>query len=546
MIALNVWRAPQRGRDEGRCPNARTTPARSARSGGCRGEPGGDLERRSGLAARTGEVGSLGRSFDGLAASLEGAEEDRRRFLQDVVHELKTPLAVIDATTSAVLDGVYRHEDRHLETIRGQARQLTRIVDDLRTIGLADSGVLPLRPVPTPLARCRRSSRLPSPPRRLRLAARSWRTPGHLVARRTRKPPPPGHRRRRDIASRHAPGSRSRGRRLPGRRRPHRGPRPRAGTRRPTSRTCSSVLPGRPVAGPAAGRAARAGLVKAIAVAHGGTRWSCGAPLGGARFWIDLRDPRLDAGPVPVDRSTPDPRADDPTGRRAAGRPADRRCGFVVAAGPSETPALSGRRSSLRRSRRDPGRIHERGRAPDRSPLGDGEHHVPPSPPARSRRRSRARRSGVRAGRASRLSDGDRAQATLPDISGEKSVGTRWWAQAEERPSQPTRATWRSRPAGRRGRDASPGPRPRRGMVGSQAILRSRRSRPPPTGAAALDPDRDRTGRKPHRTCRSRVAGGAAPRARPACTPRATGAPGRVDGPPAPVKPGGGAAVTRS
>jgi signal transduction histidine kinase len=112
----------------------------------------GDLARRSGLAVRTDEVGSLGRSFDTLAASLEGADEARRRFLQDVVHELKTPLAVIDATTSAVLDGVYEHDDRHIETIRGQARQLSRIVDDLRTIGLAESGGLTLRMASTPLA----------------------------------------------------------------------------------------------------------------------------------------------------------------------------------------------------------------------------------------------------------------------------------------------------------------------------------------------------------------------------------------------------------
>ena len=112
----------------------------------------GDLDRRSGLADRSDELGALGRSFDAMASSLEGAEDSRRRFLQDVVHELKTPLAVIDATMSAVIDGVYEHDDRHLETIRGQARQLARIVDDLRTIGLAESGVLPLQRRPTPLA----------------------------------------------------------------------------------------------------------------------------------------------------------------------------------------------------------------------------------------------------------------------------------------------------------------------------------------------------------------------------------------------------------
>ena len=105
----------------------------------------GDLARRSGIADRSDELGSLGRSFDEMAAELEEAEASRRRFLQDVVHELKTPLAVIDATTSAVLDGVYPHDDRHLATIRDQSRLLARIVDDLRTIGLAEAGQLPLR-----------------------------------------------------------------------------------------------------------------------------------------------------------------------------------------------------------------------------------------------------------------------------------------------------------------------------------------------------------------------------------------------------------------
>jgi len=105
----------------------------------------GDLDQRSGLGTRSDEIGSLGRSFDVMASELQQAQAVRRRFFQDVVHELKTPLAVIDATTNAVLDGVYEHDDRHLRTIRDQSRLLARIVDDLRTIGLAESGVLPLR-----------------------------------------------------------------------------------------------------------------------------------------------------------------------------------------------------------------------------------------------------------------------------------------------------------------------------------------------------------------------------------------------------------------
>lgn len=104
----------------------------------------GDLARRSGLGDRSDEIGSLGRSFDAMAADLQGAEAARRRFFQDAAHELRTPLAVITATTNAVLDGVYEHDDRHLETIRDQARLLARLVDDLRTIGLAEAGTLPL------------------------------------------------------------------------------------------------------------------------------------------------------------------------------------------------------------------------------------------------------------------------------------------------------------------------------------------------------------------------------------------------------------------
>ena len=80
-----------------------------------------------------------------MTGELQVAEETRRHFLQDAAHELKTPLAVIEATSSAMIDGVYTPERRHLETIRDQSRILARIVDDLRTISLAEGGHLPLQ-----------------------------------------------------------------------------------------------------------------------------------------------------------------------------------------------------------------------------------------------------------------------------------------------------------------------------------------------------------------------------------------------------------------
>jgi two-component system sensor histidine kinase BaeS len=104
----------------------------------------GNLAARSGLSGRGDEIGSLGRSFDAMATDLERNDASRRRFFQDAAHEMKTPLAVIEATAAAVMDGVYEHDDRHLETIRSQARLLGRVVDDLRTISLAEAGSLPL------------------------------------------------------------------------------------------------------------------------------------------------------------------------------------------------------------------------------------------------------------------------------------------------------------------------------------------------------------------------------------------------------------------
>ena len=104
----------------------------------------GDLSGRSGLADRADEFGDVGRSFDDMAAALQRSDVERRRFIQDAVHELRTPLAVIDGTAGALEEGIFAPSPRHLRTIRDQVRQLSRIVDDLRTIGLAETGQLEL------------------------------------------------------------------------------------------------------------------------------------------------------------------------------------------------------------------------------------------------------------------------------------------------------------------------------------------------------------------------------------------------------------------
>jgi two-component system sensor histidine kinase BaeS len=91
-----------------------------------------------------GELQGLTRAFNAMAARLEAEDATRRRLLADVSHELRTPLAVIQGNLEALLDGVYPPDEAHIGPILDETRVLERLVDDLRTLSLAESGALPL------------------------------------------------------------------------------------------------------------------------------------------------------------------------------------------------------------------------------------------------------------------------------------------------------------------------------------------------------------------------------------------------------------------
>ena len=95
------------------------------------------------------EVRALTRSFNAMSARLSATERERRRLFAEVSHELRTPLTVIQGNVEAMLDGVYPADQEHLERIRAETRQLERLIDDLRTLSLAETGQLPLQPEPT-------------------------------------------------------------------------------------------------------------------------------------------------------------------------------------------------------------------------------------------------------------------------------------------------------------------------------------------------------------------------------------------------------------
>lgn len=95
------------------------------------------------------DLRGLSRAFNAMAERLESEDATRRRLLADVSHELRTPLAVIQGNLEALLDGVYPPDAAHIHPILEETRVLERLIDDLRTLSLAESGALPLHREPT-------------------------------------------------------------------------------------------------------------------------------------------------------------------------------------------------------------------------------------------------------------------------------------------------------------------------------------------------------------------------------------------------------------
>lgn len=92
----------------------------------------------------SGEFGRLARSFNRMVAELERADQQRRNLTADVAHELRTPIHIIQGNLEGIADGVYQPTDEQIESLLNETRQLSRLVEDLRTLSLAEAGQLRL------------------------------------------------------------------------------------------------------------------------------------------------------------------------------------------------------------------------------------------------------------------------------------------------------------------------------------------------------------------------------------------------------------------
>jgi len=90
------------------------------------------------------ELGQLTTAFNQMSADLARANQARRQMTADIAHDLRTPLSVIKGYCEGLRDGVLKPAPNTFQTMYQEAEHLSLLVEDLRTLSLADAGELKL------------------------------------------------------------------------------------------------------------------------------------------------------------------------------------------------------------------------------------------------------------------------------------------------------------------------------------------------------------------------------------------------------------------
>jgi len=103
----------------------------------------GDFSRRVDIRGKD-EVGELAQTFNSMADDLMRAEQLRRNLVADAAHELRTPVSNIRGYMEAIRDGVMQPDASTLDSVYEESLLLSRLIEDLQELALADAGELHL------------------------------------------------------------------------------------------------------------------------------------------------------------------------------------------------------------------------------------------------------------------------------------------------------------------------------------------------------------------------------------------------------------------
>jgi signal transduction histidine kinase len=119
----------------------------------------GDFSQRVEISSQ-GELGELASTFNSMASDLETTEKFRRNMVADVAHELRTPLSNVSGYLEAIRDDVVKPDKETIRSLSEEVSLLSRLVDDLQELALADAGELKLIRQPEDLSMLIRTSAL--------------------------------------------------------------------------------------------------------------------------------------------------------------------------------------------------------------------------------------------------------------------------------------------------------------------------------------------------------------------------------------------------
>jgi two-component system sensor histidine kinase BaeS len=113
---------------------------------------GGDHASRAGDMRAPAELRELASAFDQMAEAVDHGDRIRRDMVADLAHELRTPVAVLQAGHEALLDGIVAPTPAELSSLRDEVLRLANMVDDLQALAAADAASLHLARQPCDLA----------------------------------------------------------------------------------------------------------------------------------------------------------------------------------------------------------------------------------------------------------------------------------------------------------------------------------------------------------------------------------------------------------
>lgn len=110
----------------------------------------GDYTQRIASSQRD-ELGDLSRNVNQLANTLEHSRTARRKWIAEISHELRTPVAILQGEVEAIKDGIRPFNDESLASLHAETLRLSRLISDLHDLSLSDLGALAYQMAPMDL-----------------------------------------------------------------------------------------------------------------------------------------------------------------------------------------------------------------------------------------------------------------------------------------------------------------------------------------------------------------------------------------------------------